>query len=145
MRPRDAQTAADHLSHALRDRQWRGHGTLQEALLGEQPHDLAHEQGVSLGLRMNRRSQLRTGPARRRELDEVDDVRLAEAGERDLSRDRLASQLGEGRRERIRRGGIDVAVRADDQQAAVAELASDELEKQKRWLVCRMQIVEHKH
>ena len=120
-------------------------GSLQASLRGEQPHDLADEQRVALGLGVHRRSQLRCGRAGRGELDEVGDVGLAEAGERERPRDRLASQLGEGRRERIRQGRIDVAVRADDQQAAVAELAGDELEKQERGLVCRVQVVEHQH
>ena len=78
-------------------------------------------------------------------LDEAGDVGLVEADERKRPRDGLASQLGERRRERIREGRIDVAVRADDQQAAVAELASDEPQKQKRGLVGRVQVVEHQH
>ena len=70
---------------------------------------------------------------------------LAQAAERKRSRDRLASQLGERRRERIREGRIDVAVGADDQQAAVAELAGHEPEEQERGLVRRVQVVEHQH
>ena len=94
---------------------------------------------------MHRRAQLRCGRARRGELDEASDVGLAQAGERKRSGDRLASQLGEGRRERVRQRRIDVAVRADDQQAALAKLAGDELKKQERRLVGRVQVVEHEH
>ena len=68
-----------------------------------------------------------------------------EAGERERSRDRLASQLGERRSRADRRGRIDVAVGADDQEAAVAELAGDEPEQQQRGLVRGVQVVEHQH
>ena len=140
-----AKPAADHLSHALRDHKRRCCRLVEASLRDEQPHDLADEKRIAIGPGHHRRAQVRCGRRGRGELDKAGDVGFTEAGERERPRDRLAGQLNEGRGERIRKGRIYVPVRADDQQAALAELARDELEKQERGLVGRMQVVEHEH
>ena len=140
-----AQATADHLSHALGNRQSRRGRLAKASLRGQQPQDLADEQWIAFGLGMQQRAQFARGCARRRQLDEALDVARAEAGERDRSRDRLASQLGEGGSERVGDGRIDVAIRADDQHAALTELSSDEPEQQQRGLVGSVQVVEYHH
>ena len=73
------------------------------------------------------------------------DVGLVEPGEQQRPRDRLARQRGEGRPQRVGRGRIDVAARADDHDPALGELAGHELQEQQRRLVRRVQVVEHQH
>ena len=50
-----------------------------------------------------------------------------------------------GRLERVRERRIDVAIRADDQQPALAELTSHEPQQQQRGLVRGVEVVEHHH
>ena len=69
-----AQAAADHLPHALRDGKRRRRRLVKASLRGEQPHDLADEQRVALGLGVHRRGQVGCGRAGRGELDEAGDV-----------------------------------------------------------------------
>ena len=61
-----AQTAADHLPHALRDRKRRHRRLVQASLRGEQPHDLADEERVAVGLGVHRRAQVRLRTRRAR-------------------------------------------------------------------------------
>ena len=138
-----AQAAADDLSHALRNRE-RSCTRLAQALLrGEQPHDLAHEQRVALRLGVQRRTELGCRSLGRGHLDEAHDVARGEPGKRKPAGDRLARKLGDGAFERVRERWIDVAIGADDQQPAVAELASDESQQEQRRLVRGVEIVQH--
>ena len=110
-----AQAAADHLPHALWDRQRGGLRFVKTVLSGEQPQNLADEEGISLCLGVDGRGEVSCGRAGCGELQEAGDVGLGEAGELEALRDRLARELHQGRPQRIGEGGIDVAVRADDQ------------------------------
>ena len=89
------QALADHRPNARRNPQ-RG-ARLVEASLGvEQAHDLGHEERVALCLGVDRRDELIRRAGRRRQLDVLGDVALAQAVQRDLARVRLAHELGQG-------------------------------------------------
>ena len=102
----------------------------------------ADEERVALGLGVDRRDELVRRPGRGGELDVLGDVVLGQAVERDLARVRLAHELGERCRQRVAEGRIDVAVGADDQQAAAGDLARDEAQQQERRLVGGVDVVE---
>jgi hypothetical protein len=66
---------------------------------------------------------------------------LVQPSERQPTSDRLSTDLGEHREERLARYGIHVAKRAEQEDSHRAELASDELKKEKRRLICSVEIV----
>ena len=73
------QPARDDVADALRDREPnRGRRLGPDALDGEQPHDLADEERIAFGLVVQRRDELGRGELRRRELDVLCDLALAE-------------------------------------------------------------------
>src|SRR2546428_5966312 len=71
------------------------------ALDGEQAHDLAHEQRVTLGFFVQRGSELRRGELGRGQLDVLGDVLLAQPSQRDPPRHRFTDDLGQRRRQRL--------------------------------------------
>ena len=137
----------DHLAHALRNADApRGHavGVLQPPIADEQPHDLVHEEGIALGLAVDRlherRGWLQTG----RHLDEALDVLLDEAAEEDALAQLLTRELAECLGEGMLPPELHVAVRADHQEPGAAQLPGDELKQQERGLVGPVQVVEQK-
>jgi hypothetical protein len=136
-----SQALSDHRADAGRDPE-RGARLAEAPLSVEQPHHLGDEERVALGLGVDRRHELARRPGRRRELDVLGDVVLAQAVQRDLARVRFARELGQGRRQRVAEGRIDVAVGADDQQAAARDLARHEAQQQQRRLVGGVDVVE---
>ena len=118
-------------------------GLLHAALRGEQVHDLRDEERVPLRLGVDRIDEARRRLDPCRELHVLRHVRRAKAAERDLGRVRLAHELGQCGCQRIPQRRIDVAVGADDEQAAVFQPARDEPKEQERGFVGCVQVVEH--
>ena len=81
----------------------------------------------------------------RRELDVAADVLLAQPGEGQVRRLRLADELREGSDQGIPQHRVDVAVGADDEQPGVVDRSGDELEQEQRRLVRGVHVVEHEH
>ena len=102
---------------------------LVHASLGrQQVHDLRHEERVALRLGVDGLDKARRRLDRRRELHVLRHVLGGQAGERDLRGVRLTYELGHRAGQRISQRRIDVTVGADDEQAAVVQLAGEDTE-----------------
>jgi hypothetical protein len=140
--PSDA--LADHGAHARRDPPvWVRVG---QAPFGvPQTHDLHHEERIPLRFGVNCLDQpgreLRSGG----ELDVGGHVGFAQPRKLYLRGVPLTRELGQRRGQRLLQHRVDVAKRAEHEQPAVADLASDELEQEQRWLIRGVQVVEHQH
>src|SRR5256885_11169147 len=99
-----AQTAPDHCPHSMRDRELEGGSVRQAPLRGEQPYHLADEERVPLGLPVDRADELRGGLEARAQLDEVLDVSLAQARQRDQAGRLPAVSAWAGRPRRVPAG-----------------------------------------
>jgi hypothetical protein len=90
-----AEPAGDHVADALGDGDPNTVGGLRRhALDGEQPNDLAYKERVPVGLSVQRRDQPRRHDLRRRCLDVLADLALAQAGERQATGNRLPDDGG---------------------------------------------------
>ena len=76
------------------------------------------------------------------ERDEACNVGLRQPAEDHAVRHLFTRQLRERRRKWVANGWVDVAIRADDEYAAAAELAGDEAQEEQRGLVCSVQVVQ---
>ncbi len=135
----------DHLAHALRDARVDGQRRQRvlEAPLGDQQaHDLGHEEGVALGLAVERADEARFGDDAGRHLDVAADVTLGQPGEDDARGRGRAGEVAERVRERMRAVDLDVPVGADHEQWDVRGRAGEELQHRQRRLVGPMEVVE---
>ena len=141
------EAAADHLADALRDLQLGGAAAAGRA--GPRWPAAGPPRRRRTGCRRSARGPPRPGPAAAGDagghLDVARDRRRPEAAQRDPAAALDPGQLAEHPGERVVAAELDVAVGAEDQQAARGELAGDELEQQQRGLVGPVQVVEHEH
>jgi hypothetical protein len=103
------------------------------------------EEGVALGLAVD---GLHHGFGRRasgRECEEARHVIFGEAAQQNALGALAARQLGQRLLEGVLATDLDVAVGADQQDAALAEFAREELHQQQGGLVGPVEIVEHDH
>ena len=110
---------------------------------GEQSHHLVHEEGIALGLAVDRRDQARRRRDVRALLQEASDVGLGQAAQHDALTGLQASELGQSLGQGVAAAQLDVAIGRDHEQPRRPELAGEELEQQERRLVRPVQIVEH--
>jgi hypothetical protein len=112
---------------------------------GQQPHQLAHEVGVALGLAVEGGHQVgrRVDPGHVG--DEPAHLALVEAAEGQARGHRLAEQLGQGAAQAVTAVHLDVAVGADQQQARVGQLPRHELQQQQAGPVRPVEVVEDHH
>jgi hypothetical protein len=123
-------------------------GALVEgAALHEVAQHLLHEVRVPLGLAVDRLHQRQLVRARELLLGDLLEHRPhlldAEPAQQDALVGVLAAQRGEHLGQRVVAVEVGVAVRAEQQDSAVADLARHELEQEQRGLVGRVQVVEH--
>ena len=131
------QAPADRLDHAARD----GEPVRRRPALGrQQPSDLAREQRVALGLRVDLGGQVGGGRVAHRQRQQERGVGSAEAAQRERRGGRRAGDVGQG----CGQLGADlgVAIAADHEQGRAAELRGDEAQEQQRGCVCGVQVVE---
>lgn len=119
LRGQSAQAPCDRLPDADWNREsdcclW----TREPPLGGEQAHDLADEERVSFGLLVDRPDELLCRGDARRELDVACDVTPAQATEHKQPRRRRARERRKSRSERMVGVDLDVAVGADEEDAA---------------------------
>ena len=139
------ETPPDHLAHALRDADLPARAPLRrlEAPLRHQEVDhLADEEGVPLRLAIDGGDQVRRRREPRGHLDVAGDLALGETAQQEAARDRLARQVAERLEEGMLSAELDVAVRADDEEARAPHLAGEELEEQQRGRVRPVEVVE---
>ena len=101
----------------------------------EEAHDLRNEERVAFGLGVDRLDQSRCGLDPGRRLDVLANVAPRSAGQRDLGGRGSRTTSASAEVERVAQRRVDVAVRANHEQPAVGDLASDEPEQQERRLV----------
>ncbi len=136
------QAAADRLAHAVGQRQLVGR--VVEMALGEQQReDLAREERVALGDRVDRGDETGAGRHAARQLDERADVLARQAAEHEpapgahdvLQRDlRVRAALGHA-----------LVHRDDEQHGGVAQHPRDEVQRHERALVDGLQVVHEDH
>ena len=142
------ETETDGLPHSLRDAQPRRRGLARRgeaALLRQQADDLAQEEGVSFGLRVDRSDKAVGNLGSRGQADEVGDIVAREPGDREHARDGLSTQGHERSRQRTAACELRIAVPRDDEDASLRELARKELQQDQGRRVGCVQIVEHEH
>ena len=138
------EASADDVAHALRQGQRDARRGLrgEAALVGQEPRDLAHEEGVALG---HVEDGAGPGVARRRAGDvgdEVGDGLGGEAAERHALAAGLAGELGEERAEGVATAHLDVAVRRHEEDARRAELGGEEARHAERVRIGVVEVVE---
>ena len=101
-------------------------GSTRRLLRSQQPQDLADEQWIAFGLGMHTAAQVACGRSRSSQLDETIDVARSEPGERERSRDGLASQFRERRPSGSARVGSTSRYAPTISRRLVTELSSDE-------------------
>ena len=116
-----------------------------DALDGQEAHDLADEERIPLGLRVQPGHQLRRGDLRRRQFDVLRDLALAQPAKREAAGHRLAGDFGQHLGQRSSGDGVDVPVGAEEQDAGRAKLAGEEPQQEKRGRVGRVQVVQEEH
>ena len=92
------EPTADHLSDPLGDGELLDGVAFEAALLDEQADHLADEEGVALGLGLDRPDERRGRSPARRDLDVLRYGALGQALEDDPVSHGLASQVGQGAR-----------------------------------------------
>jgi hypothetical protein len=139
------QPPADHVPDPFRDTAGEQPGSLQAVLGDQQPHQLAHEIGVALGLAVEGDHQL----GRRVDPGDVGDepahLALVEAAKGQARGHRLAEQLGQGAAQAVVPVHLDVPVGGDQQQARVGQLPRHELQQQQAGPVGPVEVVEDDH
>ncbi len=141
------EAAPEHLAHPLRDRRLPGGVgvSAQAALAREQAHDLADEEGVAVGLGDHRVRQPRGRRRAGRHLDVPRDRAGVEPAETEATAVLQARDLAQHARQRMLASQLDVAVGADDQQAARGELPRGEAQQEQARLIRPVQVVEDHH
>ncbi len=138
--------AKDHVSDSPRDRDPKG-GCLrvfvQVSLGQEKPDGFAEEQRVAVRLPVQGRSERRRRDGRGGGLDVAGHVVLVQARQGDVSRHGSTGELREGLAQWVLGGHLDVAVDAEDEDAAFGDLADQKAQQQQRWCVGRLKVVQH--
>ena len=126
------EPAGDHGAHARRDGDdaRRSAGQLIQATLRrEEPEGLVSEERVALRPARDRRDEVLVGRRAGGRPDERSQCLTAQPAQADRPRDRLADQVGHRDRQRMIGRQLDVAIRTDDEDAHVPELAGQEAQE----------------
>ena len=118
-------TAPNDLADASWDLQ-RVRPSGQLALCGEETHDLADEERISCGLRVNLRDRSCFRLNARDHRYVVGDVVMSETAEGYATRYRFTHEFRQGRSERVSQSGVDVAVGDEDEHSCAGKLAREE-------------------
>ena len=107
------------------------------------PHDLLDEEGVAVGLRVDRVDERRRRLVPRLRGDQRGDAVLVEAGERHAVQQPVAPEVGDQLDQRVVRRRLALATRPDDQQRRLVLGAQHVAQQLERRTVGPVEVVEH--